>query len=246
MFNVFSEMSPLLLFIGITLALIVATVIFHIGMHLSDNYKIKHGIVEDMSLKNTFTIKYHRVPHTVPRILIGNALLIATGIMVILTCMKLTNYGSYGAFYDDSWKIKDVEDHFYFLRDDDDKLLEIYNSDPTNFNFETWNVVIVRFGCQECEAMAETIKSYDNEGFYVIFSRSEIGKKFKEHYDINYVPCIISEGQVQYLKTGIITDAPIYEPGEAKEDVQDILNLKDQIINQNNTNTETSTNDVSE
>lgn len=181
MFNVFSNMSPLLLYMGILLALITTTIIFHIGMALSDRYKLKHGLVEDMSKNNTFLVKYHKVPRSTFRIIAGNLLLIITGIMLILTVNKMMKYDEYGAFFDDSWRRKDVEEHFVFTVEDDDKLLELYESNPENFNFECWKVVMVRFGCPDCENLVDTIKKYQDNDYMIIFSRSDIGQKFMEY-----------------------------------------------------------------
>lgn len=219
MFNVFSNMSPLLLYMGILLALITTTIIFHIGMALSDRYKLKHGLVEDMSKNNTFLVKYHKVPRSTFRIIAGNLLLIITGIMLILTVNKMMKYDEYGAFFDDSWRRKDVEEHFVFTVEDDDKLLELYESNPENFNFECWKVVMVRFGCPDCENLVDTIKKYQDNDYMIIFSRSDIGQKFMEYYDIDYVPSVITDGKVDTLN--------VYN---TQVDVNAILDLKDQLI----------------
>lgn len=219
MFNIFSNMSPLLLCMGILLALMTTTFVFHVGMILSDRYKLKHGLAEDMSKNNTFLVKYYKIPRSTFRIITGNLLLISTGIMLIFTVNKMMTYGEHGAFFDDSWRRKDVEEHFVFTVEGDDKLSELYKSDPENFNFECWKVVMVRFGCPDCEKLAGTIKQYQDAGYMVIFSRSEIGQKFMDYYKIDYVPSVITDGEVNNLK---INDTQV--------DVDAILDLKDQLV----------------
>lgn len=228
MFNMFSNMSPLLLFMGIFLALTTTTIIFHVGMSLSDRYKIKHGLAEDMSKHNTFLVKYHKIPRTTFRIITGNLLLMATGVMLILTINKMIDYDDHGAFYDDSWRRKDVEEHFVFTVEDDDKLTELYESNPDEFNFECWKIVMVRFGCPDCEKQFDKIKEYQDAGYMVIFSRSKIGQKFMEYYNIDYVPSVITDGQLSYLSTN---STPNAINDDTQVDVDAILDLKNQLSN---------------
>ena len=226
MFKIFTDMSPLLLFMGIFFAVTTSTIVFHIGMALSDRYKLKHGLVEDMSKHNTAMVKYYKIPRTKFRIITGNLLLIISGIMLILTINKLMTYGEYGAFLDDSWRKKDVEEHFVFTVYDDDKLTELYNSNPDDFNFECWKIVMVRFGCPDCEKLSETIKQYQDDGYMVIFSRSEIGKKFMEYYEIDYVPTVITDNKISYLRVNGSDEIE-----DSKTDVDTIIDLKDQLTN---------------
>lgn len=190
------NLSPLQWCIGITIALFVTLILFEIFIHWYDNYRIKHGIEEDRSKNNTFSIRYHKIPHSTFRILFEGLLILATGIMCIVCYTKYTNYEKYGAMYDSSWKMVDVEEHFMFESFESELLYDIYKKDPENFKPGDYNVLIVKYGCKECENLQDTINQINIDDIYLIYSRSEIGKIYVDHYGIDYVPCVIAEGSV--------------------------------------------------
>jgi hypothetical protein len=227
-------MNSLLLTIGLSIACLMATLIYHLVVRLSDSYKIKHGIEEDRSLKNTWAVKYHRIPLSKSRIIIGYGLIIITGIVFIICFATMNKYKKYGAFYDESWKYTDVAEHFHFTIDDSEELLRIYNQDPAAFNPAQYPIVMVRFGCPDCEdpEMLNFIQQIDTQNnFYLVFSRSEIGKYLVERYNIASVPCVIVAGNVFYLTTDALSP----------EERQDILNMRDQLIQQQQQNATEST-----
>ena len=195
------NLSPLLWQIGIILALVVTLVLFEIFIHWYDNYRIKNGIEEDRSLKNTFSVRYHKVPHSTFRILFEGGLFLAIGVMCLFCYSKFSEYKQYGAFYDNSWKMQDVESHFLYESTDTEFLNELYLSNPDTFDPTAYNVCLIKFGCKECEEMKEYIDAINTENIYLVYSRSDVGKFYVDHYGIQYVPCVVFDGSVIPLYT---------------------------------------------
>lgn len=127
--------------------------------------------------------------------------LAALAVCLAGTGITACRYGSYGAFYDDSWKEPDVESHFLFRSDDTEALQAIYDSDPDGFRPALYDVLIVRLGCEDCEAQAGRVLAAKDEiaerkgrPAYIIFSRSEIGRLYVDEYGVSEVPVAIVGG----------------------------------------------------
>ena len=193
-----------IVFITLLVINVVSFILFHAYDKSMDKKEME--LPEDerprqMTLKNNKMVRYYKRQRSYGRIIFQNVAFICLAVVLIIMTKRMMTYQSYGAFYDDSWKQPDVEEHFMFDSSDSEDLLDIYNKDPDNFEFDKYNIVMIRFGCPDCEQNKELIKKYDtNKDYYVIFSRSEIGKKYVEHYKINYVPCMIISGNVEHLK----------------------------------------------
>lgn len=230
MFN----MSPLQWYIGITTALFVTLVVYEIGIRWYDRYRIKNGIEEDRSKDNTFNVKYHKIPRSNFRILFEGILIIITGVMMLLSYFKMTEYQKYGAFYDTSWRAKEVEDHFIFTTEDTEFLQDIYNADPENFDYAKYAICLVRIGCADCEKVQDVIKELDNENLYIIHSRSDIGKRYVERYGVQYVPSVIVDDTVIPLYS-----SESYQPQNTTSDtgtdniVNDVEDMADDLIENN-------------
>ena len=136
----------------------------------------------------------------------------------VLTVLALSSvfiifnyYKSYGVFYGEdkqAYKDKNVESHFVFTTDDTEKLQAVYDSDPENFNTRNYDVLIVKFACNDCEEQAERIfaakeeiQARKNNPAYIIFSRSEIGQRYIIDYNIENVPVAIIDGEKIQLTT---------------------------------------------
>lgn len=97
-----------------------------------------------------------------------------------------------------------VEKHFGVKSDDTRTLQKLYDADPENFDFNAYKVVMVRLGCEDCENVMDTLKAFDQQDgeYYVIFSRSDIGQKFVDEYDLNFIPSVCYNGAVIELRSG--------------------------------------------
>lgn len=199
-------MNALKLCIYITLGLLAIFVIYHIIMAAFDRHLDKTNPVPKR-LNTPWARQFYKRPRSYERILFENGLLIGLGLMAVITGYYAYQYEIHGAFLDDSWKYPDVAEHFYFETADSDYLSKMYDSDPENFDFDAWDVVLVKFGCGECEMAEQTIKRYADDGYLLIFSKSTAGKAFIDHYGINNVPCNVTNGQVTYYElSGINSD----------------------------------------
>lgn len=166
-------MNPLYKQAIITLSLLVGLIILSILMHIGKSDK-----------KSIVVTILHRL------------VFVAFGASLFLTGYKAKLYYDYGAFYDDSYTKADVENHLgYFKSEDTEFLQSVYDKDPENFDFDAYPVIIIRYGCKDCEDDYDLVMAND-ERFYIIFSRSDIGKRYVEKYGVIRVPCFIKNGQI--------------------------------------------------
>lgn len=185
------RMSGLQWKMGIMFALVAALVIFEALTRLYDKYRIDKGIEEDRSKNNTFLTKYHKVPHSVPRILAEGFLFIGAGVMMIMVYAAHMDYERHGAYYDGSWREPGVESHFYFTNDDTEFLSGLYRSNPDGFVPGNYKVCLVKLGCKDCEDLKDVINALPDD-VYVVFCTSDVGRLYVEEYGVNYVPCVIA------------------------------------------------------
>ena len=217
------NMSPMQLKMCAAAALFGMLAVFEIVSRARDAALVKSGRAEDLRKDDTVLKKHNMVQHSKGRIWAEGILIIATGIAVVVWVAAMLQYQSYGAFYDGSWRVPDVEDHFHFRTDDTERLQAEYDKDPENFDFSARSAIVVKLGCQDCEAVYETLDALYAAGVYdIVFSNSDIGKKYVEYFDITYVPSVTYGGNVIELRTG---DAA-YDDGEpvggtAVDDIQD-------------------------
>lgn len=131
---------------------------------------------------------------------------ICASLLVMAGCVTYSiamRYKAYGAFFDDSWRDPEVERHFMFDTKDTEELQAIFDSDPENFRFDLYDVILVRLGCEDCEknesrilgAKAE-IKEKKGRKAYIVFSRSDIGKRYAAMYGVDNVPSVIVDSVV--------------------------------------------------
>jgi len=172
-------MSPLINYGIITISVLISLTIFVVLSKFNENHKT-----------------------SVPIILIKRLLFICFGALLIMTGYKAKRYYDYGAFYDDSYKKPDVESHLgYFKSEETEYLQSIYDKDPENFNFDLYPVIIVRYGCQDCETDFNLINANDDR-YYIVHSRSDIGKKYVEHFNVISVPTFIKNGNILNYSSG--------------------------------------------
>lgn len=197
------NMSPLQLKMCVAAALFAALVIFEVLSRIRDTWLVKSGQAEDLRKDDTVLTKHNMVRHSKSRIWCEGLLIIATGIAVIVWVSGLLEYKSYGAFYDGSWRVPDVESHFHFKTDDDERLQKEYDADPENFDFNARSAIVVKLGCSDCEEIYETLDAlYATGGYDIVFSNSDIGRKYVDYFGITYVPSVTYGGNVIELRTG--------------------------------------------
>lgn len=222
------NMSPMQLKMCIAAALFGMLVVFEIVSRLRDAALVKSGQAEDLRKDDTVMTKHNMVRHSRKRIWCEGLLIIATGIAVIVWVAAMMQYRSYGAFYDGAWRMPDVEGHFHFTADDTERLQAEYDEDPENFDFDARSAIVIKLGCQDCENVYETLDALYATGVYdIVFSNSDIGKKYVEYFGITFVPSITYGGNVIELRTG---DAQ-YDDGEPMDGgtVGDILDAADKL-----------------
>ncbi len=193
-------MSPLLLKLCAALSLFTMLAVFELVTRLSDRAKIKSGEAEDMRKDNTMLKRYNAVPHPRWRYWSEGLLVIGCGIAAVLAMSSVSKYQAYGAFYDDSWRMPDVEEHMLYKADGTEALQALYDADPENFDFSGYKICLVKLGCPDCERVSETINALD-DSFYVVFSTSPVGKAIVEQYGVTYVPSVLYSGTVLEMRT---------------------------------------------
>lgn len=205
------NMSPMQLKGCIAAALFAMLIVFESVSRVSDIRKIRSGQSEDLRKDDTLLKKHNMVQHSRFRIWSEGLLIIAAGLSIIIWVAAMQDYQAYGAFYDSAWRMPDVEDHFMFRSDDTERLQKEYDADPKGFDFEARNAILVKLGCEDCENAEEALKAlYETGGYDVIFSNSDIGKAYVEHFGITFVPSVTYSGSVIELRTG----SSQYDDGE--------------------------------
>ena len=195
-------MSPFQVKCALLISLAAALAVFELVTRLSDRQKLKSGEVEDLRKDDTLLVKHNAVQHSKARFWTEGLLIIATGIALAVAMMSMIDYQDHGAFYDNSWRDPDVENHFYFSSKDNQTLEAIWAKDPENFDWNAYKVCLVRLGCDDCERVAETISNLASNGYVTVFSRSDLGKAYVERYGITYVPSVILSGNIIQLRSG--------------------------------------------
>lgn len=193
-------MSPLLLKICAAAALFAMLAVFELVTRLSDRAKIKSGEARDMRQDNTLLKRYNAVPLPRWRYWSEGILIIACGAAAVLAMSGVQKYQEYGAFYDDSWRMADVEDHMFYSAAGTEALQALYDADPEHFDFGQYKICLVKLGCPDCERVRETIDALDGS-FYVVFSTSPVGKAVVERYGVTYVPSVVYSGMVLEMRT---------------------------------------------
>lgn len=210
------QISPLLIKACASAALFVSLVVFEVVTRISDHAKIRSGQAEDMRKNNTLMKRYNAVQLPRWRWWSEALLIIATGVMMLATMVSVNKYQAYGAFYDGSWRMPDVEEHMLFRSDGTEALQAIYDADPAGFDFDAYKVCLVRLGCEDCANVKETILALD-DSFYVVFSRSDIGKRYAERYDVDYVPSVVYHGAVLEMRTNGNTDGEMPDAPDTED-----------------------------
>lgn len=218
------QISPLLMKTCASAALFLSLVVFETATRISDRAKIRSGQAEDMRKNNTLMKRYNAVQLPRWRWWSEALLIIATGAMMLATMISVNKYQTYGAFYDESWRMPDVEEHMLFRSDGTEALQDLYDADPAGFSFDDYKVCLVRLGCEDCEAVKETILALD-DSFHVVFSKSDIGRRFAEHYEVDYVPSVIYHGTVLEMRTNM--DMPDEDTGAP--DTSDVPGMIDDL-----------------
>lgn len=184
-------------------ALFTMLLIFEVVTRLSDRHKIKTGQVKDLREGDTFLKKHNPVQQSRARIWCEGLLIIAAGLACVLWFSAMRDYQRHGAFYDQSWRVPGVEGHFHFTTADTDRLQAEYDADPEGFDFTYRNAILVKLGCEDCEAVMDSLEAlYATGGYDVIFSNSEIGKAYVDAYGVTFVPSVIYSGTVIELRGG--------------------------------------------
>ncbi len=131
--------------------------------------------------------------------------LVAVLAVLVLAWAGVRNwYQEYGAFYDEAWREPGVEKYFNIKSDDTEALQAIYDADPEGFEYDNYRVVLVRLGCEDCEKVMPTIEALDAlPEYYIVFSRSDIGKTFIEHYGLDFIPTVMYSGTAIELRTSV-------------------------------------------
>lgn len=210
------RMSPLQFRICAAAGLMAALVIYELASWLADRRRIASGEVPEPperkdGEKSPF-VKYNKVPRTKGRILTEGLLIIATGAMIVASVAAMARYDRYGAFYDASWRVPEAEDHFLFRSDGTKRLQEDYDAAGGELDFSAYKICLVKFGCADCEKVAETIRSLEDDPTWtVVFSNSPVGEAVVEEYGVNFVPSIVFDGQVVELRWS--DAAPDDDPG---------------------------------
>lgn len=218
------NMSPMQLKMCAAAALFAMLVVFEAVSRARDAALVKSGQAEDLRKGDTVLKKHNMVAHSKPRIWCEGLLIIAAGIAIVVWVAAMLQYRSYGAFYDDAWRMPEVESHFHFRADDTERLQAEYDKDPENFDFSARSAIVVKLGCQDCEDAYEALDALYATGEYdLVFSNSDVGKKYVEHFDITYVPSVTYGGHVIELRTGEAQ----YDDGEPVGDGASAGDIKD-------------------
>lgn len=125
--------------------------------------------------------------------------LCASGFLIVATVTLFNNYKTHGAIYEDEFDLKIVQiiENENDLLVDESALLKS-NLENSNTTLDDYSIILVRFGCKDCNEAASTLNEYKKEHHsYIVYSRSEIGKTIIDTYGpIKEVPCIIEHGGI--------------------------------------------------
>lgn len=226
------NMSPLQLKGCTAAALLAMLLVFKIVSVASDRKKVRSGQEDDLRKGDTLLKKHNMVRHSPARVWAEGLLVIAAGLSVVVLVAAVRDYEAHGAFYDESWRMPGVEGHFMFRSDDTERLQAEYDADPEAFDFEARNAILVKLGCEDCEAVEESLQAlYATGGYDVVFSNSEIGKAYVEHFGITFVPSVTYAGNVIELRTGSSAygDGEPVEGGDAGAGTDGILDAADEL-----------------
>lgn len=226
-------MSPLQRLMIISTSLFITILVFEIITKAYDAYRIKHGLAEDQSLKNTRWVKYYKIQRSAFRYIFECSLIILTGVLIVITMMKMRTYNNYGAFYDESWRVPEIEQYLDFPAADTEELNEIYTKDPANFDFDAYKICLVKLGCDDCIKIKDEILALQEYDIKLVFSTSTVGKAYVAEYNINFVPCIIENNVV----TNLYQKSEYIPPSQS--DIPDINNMADSLLDIIPKNTET-------
>lgn len=199
----FLNMSPMQLKGCAAAALFVMLLVFELASRAHDRALVKSGQAEDLRKGDTALKKHNMVQRSKARVWSEGLLIIATGAAILLWVAAMVDYQDHGAFYDEAWRMPGVEDHFHFTTDDTERLQALYDADPEGFDFTAGDAIVVKLGCQDCEDVYDTLDAlYATGGYSVIFSNSDVGRAYVEHFGITYVPSVVYAGNVVELRTG--------------------------------------------
>lgn len=132
--------------------------------------------------------------------LVQSAIMIITAVLLFISAYIINRYETYGAIYEEenTLPIKNVLANCIEGLENDSARLQ-QNIENSNTTLDDYNIIVVRFGCKECHEMSDMlIELRETKHAYIVYSRSPIGKKIVDEYNISITPCFIERGEVTY------------------------------------------------
>jgi len=186
----------------ITVIVVAVTLVVNVGIAIAYRHYKKINNIDgddDKNIPMTAKVlrKLFRNKKPLWMLLLESLTLCLSGFLLVATVTLFDNYKTHGAIYEDEFDlpiVKILENENDLLTDESSLLLN--NIKNSNTTLDDYSIILVRFGCKDCNEAAQTLSEYKKEHkSYIVYSRSEIGQMIIDKYGpIKEVPCIIEHG----------------------------------------------------